>query len=97
MTCDRLDILDERLRRLRHAVECLEEEHTSVREQVETLETVVRDEPVPASDSARAAKRTTSRSSKPDQSEASDEDVAAAVRAAETDANRRESDDPLTL
>lgn len=84
MARDCVDALDQRVRRLRAAIEALDEEHAVARERVRTIEVVLDDSPSPDSGPPSSA-LTDSVSPVSERSEASDEDVAAAVRAVEDD------------
>ena len=96
MARDRVDILDERIRRLRAAVDALSEEHTAARERVQTVEVVLDDSSSRNGGSTPPSALADSASPVPERSEASDEDVAAAVRAIEDNSDGR-FDNPRLL
>ena len=83
MTRDRVDALDERVRGVRAAVERLDEKHATVREQLQALEAAVDGVPSPDSSSTPRSVLAECTSTETEQTEATDEDVAAAVRAVE--------------
>lgn len=84
MARNRVEGLDQRVRRLRAAIKGLEEEHAAARERVHTIEVMLDDSSSQDSESPPSA-LSDSASPVPERSEASDEEVAAAVRAVEDD------------
>jgi hypothetical protein len=85
MTRDRVDALNERVREIKTAVECLDKVQLRVRRQLETVEAAVDGSTIPGSPSILPQMLADSTSSETEHSEATDEEVAAAVRAFEED------------
>lgn len=97
MARDRVDTLDRRVRRLRAAIEALDEEHAAVREKVRTIEDALDGSPASAGGSTGREPPADSATPEPEDSEASDEEVAAAVRAVEDSRKKGRDTDPLVL
>lgn len=97
MARDRVDALDQRVRRLRAVIEALDAEHDTVREQVRVIESALGDSCSPASESMSTGSPVDSTSSGPGVSGASDAEVAAAVSAIEDDQDSKRDNDPIVL